>query len=90
MIYSTLIGKTVHCERWDLDIHLSAKYILSDNPDTPYEARFSFATCPLAENCKISPDEQKEEFKHLRCLYSGECTLLQEFKPVVDIRKQDC
>lgn len=90
MSYYTLIGKTVHCERWDLNITLTAKYRLCNDPNKPYEAHFSYATCPLVENCKITPDKQAEEYKYMICAYEHECPLLSDFKPVVDVRKSNC
>lgn len=90
MLYYTYLGKRVFCKRWKKEIPLTAKYTFTSNPDNPFEAHFSYARCPLAENCKIKPSDQEGEFKYLMCLYADECEFLRDFEPVVDVRDGHC
>ncbi|MCD7917311.1 MAG: hypothetical protein LUF84_02465 [Clostridiales bacterium] len=90
MEYYTYLGKRVFCKRWSREIPLSAKYVLTSNPDDPYEARFAYAKCPLAENCKIKPSDQEGEFKYLICTHSDTCELLHDFAPIADVREGRC
>lgn len=84
----TTMGKTMICPCFKESITIIAKYQLSDNDDTPYEAYFKNATCPIVENSKLHPYEQSEEYKYVRCtLKNAYCPLLTDFPKVVDVRK---
>lgn len=85
--YYTIIGKSVKCPQYNLDIVLSAKYRFTDNPDNEYEVSFSYATCPIVENSKLHKDDQCEEYKFLDC-FNHHCPHLCDFPQIWDCRKK--
>ena len=67
----TTIGKTITCPCFNEAVTLTGKYMLTRNQLNPYEAKFSYATCPIIENSHLPVYEQSEENKYIRCTYQG-------------------
>lgn len=83
--YYTLIGKSVHCPQYKENVVLSAKYRFTENPENHYEVRFAYATCPIIENSKLHKDDQREEYKYLKC-FNPHCEHLNDFPLIWDSR----
>lgn len=81
----TTLCKAIACPLLNEEITLTAKYRFTDNPDNKYEVKFSYATCPVVENSKLKPYEQREEYKYLRCTFSH-CPHLSSFPTLWDAR----
>lgn len=87
MPYYTTISKLFHCPQLNLDVFLTGKYRLSDNNRTPYQAKFSCATCSISENNHKPIYEQTEEYKYLKCP-NASCNFSDEFEREIDLRKR--
>lgn len=81
----TYIGKTITCPKFEYEITLRGKYHLY-NPDTS-EAKFLYAECPIVENEKLPYSKQNKDFALHRCQGIGSCKELENFKTIIDLRK---
>lgn len=84
-MFTTTLCKAITCPLLNEKIVLTAKYRFSNNANNKYEIKFSYATCPVVENSKLSPYEQCEEYKYMRCTISH-CPHLSSFPTLWDAR----
>lgn len=85
--FYTLISKTVKCPLWLDNIQITAKYRYIDNPDNPYIARFSLATCEIVENLHLPRDKQDKRLALYRFCDVNNCPYLTDFPNEIDVRK---
>ena len=82
----TTIGKSIICPCFNETITLSGKYFLTNNQSNPYEAKFSYATCPIIENSRLPIYKQIEEYKYIRCTYrNGHCDFSSVFPDTISL-----
>lgn len=87
MVYCTYLAKQVHCPVWNIDVHLNAKYRMSDDESTPYRAYFEHAKCPIYENGLKHISDQNPTLKLMYCPDKASCSLLTDFPSEVDVRQ---
>ena len=86
MVSYTLIYRTVRCPLWNDDVRLSAKYRYSDDPNTPYLARFVCAECEIVRNLRLPEYQQDKRLGLYRFCDRHPCQLLQDFPNEIDVR----
>lgn len=79
--------KTVICPTWNEKIRLCGEYLLSKEKGHTYEGKFLGATCPVIENLKLPPRKRDPKYKYFPFCNHQPCELLDEFKPIIDIRQ---
>ena len=84
--FYTLVYKTVKCPLWLDDIRITAKYIYSDDSNTPYLARFAFATCEIIENLHRPRIKQDKRLGLYRFCDVEKCPNLADFPREIDVR----
>ena len=87
MSYYTLVHKCVVCPYWNISIMLEAKYHFVEDSESPHEARFVYAKCPIIENSRLPLSKQEPEYKLLRCPYDSPCEFVNSFKKTINISK---
>lgn len=84
MQYYTLVGKTIHCPFWDIDLSIHGKYkILGDS----YEAKFVHGICPIIENNKLPEHQRNRDLVLYAFCQEHPCNELSSFKQIIDIHK---
>lgn len=87
MSHTTLSRKTVVCPMWDEEITLCGKYLISEEKGHEYEAHFLYATCPVIENLRLPRAKKDPKYECFPFCHHQPCELLEDFKPVLDLRK---
>ena len=85
--YYTLVHKTVKCPLWLDDVQITAKYRYSDDPGSPYMARFVCASCEVVENLHLPREKQDKRLALYRFCDAKPCPFLADFQPEIDVRK---
>ena len=87
MKYITTLTKQAVCPLWEEKISLTGKYCFSTNENKPYEATFMYASCPIPENLKLPKDKRNKDYELFWYCNYNPCKLLEDFKPLIDVRK---
>lgn len=87
MKFTTISSKHVVCPLWKEEIYLCGKYLLSEEEGHQYEAKFLSATCPIVENLKLPKSKQDQKYDAFRFCNLESCELLNNFEPIIDVRK---
>ena len=89
MSYYTEVGKKHHCPMWGINLTLIGKYHFYDE-DNPHVARYMHCKCPIIENLKLPVHERNKAYSLFQfCNKEVECLLSADFKPKIDLRKDD-
>ena len=86
MQYYTLINKIRKCPVWLDDITITAKYRYSDDPNTPYIARFVCAECEIVKNLHLPLNKRDKRLSLYAFCGENSCPLLLDFPPEIDVR----
>ncbi len=87
MSFTTTSRKTVICPTWNEEISLCGKYLLSEEKGHEHEAKFLYATCPIMENIRLPHAKRDPKYKYFPFCNHQPCELLDDFKPVIDLRE---
>lgn len=79
MILSVMKTNSGECPYWGVNVCVSGYY------GEAIDGRRSFvrAECPIVENSKLSPYEQSENYKYMRCGNKSSCPLYTQFQPSI-------
>lgn len=86
MNFYTIQHKFIKCPFWGCEIALKGKYYYSEEPGHEYEARFSFAKCPIVENIHRPKHKQDKELSYFPVCPIHPCDELNNFEPFIDVR----
>lgn len=86
-MFTTTKSKRIRCPLWNDDITVTATYCLSDNHDSPYQARLMYSRCEILENIHrpISKKDKKLGL-YTFCDMESTCPCLKDFAAVIDPR----
>ncbi len=75
--------KRVRCEKWSIDVTLSATYRFHDKAN-PYAAVFQSAECPVVSNSKLPVHKRDTDYKWLMCNDYWLCPHLNSFPEYIE------
>lgn len=84
--FTTTCRKAVTCPVWNETVYLCGKYLLSEEKGHSYEGKFLYATCPIVQNLRLPACKRDEQYKYFPFCNHQPCELLDNFKPIIDVR----